>query len=170
VHFVVPSSNLSTFGNGFLFTSFASSIVSTFNTWMQMHHSIVDSTNLEEQRSKSNLVKSRGGMQRAFNDASNSKCLCSLNITGKWGTPFLWCKYLWCVHKCYFQICVPFSIFSSCMCLTILCFLHFKHLGSQRGVSMFVSQSCESIWGHCFRTKNFCKFVDCVRFVSKATL
>jgi len=40
---------------------------------MQMHHSIVDSTNLEEQRSKSNLVKSRGGMQRAFNDASNSQ-------------------------------------------------------------------------------------------------
>jgi hypothetical protein len=32
------------------------------------------------------------------------KCLCSWNIT-KCGTPFLWCKYLCYVHKCYFQIC-----------------------------------------------------------------
>jgi hypothetical protein len=40
---------------------------------MQMHHSIVDSTKLEEQRSKSNLVKSKGGMQRAFNEASYSQ-------------------------------------------------------------------------------------------------
>jgi hypothetical protein len=29
---------------------------------MQMHHSIVDSTNLEEQKSKSNLVEFGGGM------------------------------------------------------------------------------------------------------------
>jgi hypothetical protein len=49
-------------------------------------------------------------------------CLCSLNIVGKWGTPFMWCRYLWCVHKCYFQICFPLSIFSFCICSTILYF------------------------------------------------
>jgi hypothetical protein len=40
---------------------------------MQMRHSIVDSTNLEEQRSKPNLVKFERWMQRAFNVASNSQ-------------------------------------------------------------------------------------------------
>ncbi len=98
------------------------------------------------------------------------KCLCSLNIVGKWGTPFLWCKYLWCVHKCYFQICFLLSIFSLCPCSTIFCFLHFNHLGSQRPMFTFVFQSYESTWCHFFYSKYFCKFVDCLRFVSKATL
>ncbi len=79
------------------------------------------------------------------------KCLCSSNIARKWGTPYLWCKSLWCVYKCYFQISFPLSNFSSCLCSTILCFLHFNHLGSQRLMFVFMSLSYESTWGHCFQ-------------------
>ncbi len=39
VHFAIPTFSLST--NGFL-------LIGTFNAWMQMRHSIVDSTNLEK--------------------------------------------------------------------------------------------------------------------------
>jgi hypothetical protein len=67
VHFAIPSSNLFTFSNGFLFTIFAFSMAGTFNVWMQMHHSIVDNTNIEKQRSKSNLIKTKGWIQGAFN-------------------------------------------------------------------------------------------------------
>lgn len=129
-------SNLFTFDNGFLFIRFTVSMVGTFNAWTPMCHSIVDKIDLKEHMSKLNLVEFGKGMQGAFNLL---KCLCSLNIVGKWGTPFLWCKSIWCVYKCYFQIWFPLSNFSSCLCSTILCFLHFNHLGSQ--ILMFVFMS-----------------------------
>ncbi len=89
-------------------------------------------------------------MRKAFNIVSNSQVSMFIEHCKKWGTPFLWCKSLWCVHKCYFQIRFPLSIFSFCMCSTILCFLHFNHLGYQGPMFAFVFQSCESTWGHCF--------------------
>ncbi len=121
-------SSLFTFDDGFLFTHFTVSMLECQCV-------------IEEQRRKLNLEK---GCKEPLMLFHILKCLCSSNIARKWGTPYLWCKSLWCVYKCYFQICFPLSNFSFCLCSTILCFLHFNHLGSQRLVFVFMSLSYES--------------------------
>ncbi len=129
-----------------------------------MHHSIVDN-NIEEQRSKS---ETKGSIQGAFNVASNFQV-------------FMLIKHCKKVGSC------GLNIFSVCTNVIFKFAFHFHFL-----VFFYVQQFyvffISSIWvpnDQClhlsfnlvnpleviiFYTKYICKFVDCLGFVSKATL